>query len=65
MEDAPLGVLDAMRSLSALEAPVPIAVLVEPWPAVEPPAAKDEEVPLWLPEPDEEAPVPRAVEVEP
>ena len=45
------------------EAPVPIAVFVEPLPAVEPPAASEEEVPLRLP--DVDAPVPSAVLVEP
>ena len=44
------------------EAPVPIALLVEPLPAVEPPAASEEDVPL---RPDEDAPVPSAVLVEP
>ena len=44
-----MGVLDAIRSLPELELP----------------AASEEDVPLRLPEPDEEAPVPRAVEVEP
>jgi hypothetical protein len=64
VEEAPVAVFEAVRSLLE-EAPVPMAVLVEPWPAVEPPAARDDEVPLRLPDPDEEAPVPRAVDVEP
>ena len=40
-----------------------MAVLVSPRPAVEPPAARLEELPLF--EPDEEPPVPSAVLLEP
>jgi len=47
----------------ALEAPVPIAALLSPRPAVAPPAARLEELPLLAPE--EEAPVPNAVLLEP
>jgi len=47
------------------EAPVPMLDAVRPLPAVEPPAARLEEVPLFDPVPDEEAPVPIAVLVEP
>src|SRR6266702_929260 len=46
-------------SVSVEEAPVPMAVLLPLRPAVEPPAARLEEVPLL--DPAEEAPVPKAV----
>jgi hypothetical protein len=65
---------DAERSLAAVsslrlaipveEAPVPMLLLVEPRPAVEPPAAMLEELPL-RPEPADEPPVPIAVLAEP
>ena len=45
------------------EAPVPMLEAVRPLPAVDPPAARLEDVPLW--EPAEDAPVPSAVLVEP
>src|SRR6185437_9507467 len=55
----------ARFSVPVADAPVPMAVLVLPLPAVAPPAARLEEVPPFAPAPDEEAPVPNAVLVEP
>lgn len=42
-----------------------MVLLVEPRPAVEPPAASVDDVPPLRPLPEDEAPVPRAVLVEP
>ena len=55
--------VEARLSVSVEEAPAPIALLVSPWPAVAPPAARLDDEPLFAP--DEEAPVPSAVLVEP
>ena len=56
----PFGKRTRQREPPADEPPVPIAVLLEPLPAVAPPTPSVEEVPLLDPFPAEEAPVPKA-----
>jgi hypothetical protein len=57
VEDAPLGVVDAVRSRRVL--------LVESSPAAEAPAAMLDEPPAFAPRPDEEPAVPKAVLADP